>query len=200
MFLLVAAPRLILAAKFLPSFYCSTTPSFLCNLFPVFVNLEADAMKILQLVRALILTFIFTCVALRCEGEESISPVQSVLSSTTISGYVDTSVQWNLNTINTNASAPGFAGTWIGIITDRTSTNRIELYIVVDEVGNFAGRGMNYERTLGSDQFEGTLDRHGRARIGQARFYFHRNGVATIIGRGESGRYISVRLLREQIR
>jgi hypothetical protein len=70
----------------------------------------------------------------------------------------------------------------------------------VDEVGNFAGLGMNYGRTLGSAQFEGTLDKHGRARIGQARFYFHRNGVATVIDRGESGRYFSVRLLREQIR
>lgn len=160
------------------------------------VSLEAHVMKILQLLRALILAFIFSCVASRCEGEEKMTAVQSVLSSTTISAYVDTSASFS----NTNASAPGFAGTWIGIITDRTSTNRIELYIIVDEVGNFAGLGMNYERTLGSDQFEGTLDRHGRARIGQTRFYFHRNGVATIIGRGESGRYFSVRLLREQIR
>jgi len=154
-------------------------------------------MKILQLFRALILTFTFTCVASRCEGEESMSAVQNALSSTTISGYVNTTAQWNSNT---NAAAHGFAGTWIGIITDRTSTNRIELYIVVDEVGNFAGLGMNYDRTLGSDLFEGTLDRHGRARIGQTRLYFHRNGIATVIGRGESGRYFSLRLLREQIR
>jgi hypothetical protein len=49
-------------------------------------------------------------------------------------------------------------------------------------------------------QLDGTLDRHGRARIGQTRFYFHRDGIATVIGRGESGRYFSVRLLREQIR
>jgi hypothetical protein len=153
-------------------------------------------MKILQLIRALVLVLIISTAASRCEGEEKLTAVQSALSSTTISGYVDTSVSFS----NTNAAAPGFAGTWIGIATDRTSTNRIEIYVVVDEVGNFAGRGMNYDRTLGSDQLDGTLDRHGRAKIGQTWFYFNRKGVATIIGRGESGRYFSAQLLREQIR
>ena len=124
------------------------------------------------------------------------SALSNALSSTTISGYVDTTTIFS----NTNAAAPGFAGTWIGIVTDRTTTNRIELYVVVDEVGNFAGRGMNYDRTLGSDQIDGTLDRHGRARIGQTRFYFNRHGVATVIGRGESGRCFTAQLLREQIR
>ncbi len=153
-------------------------------------------MKILQFVRALILGFIFSCVALPCGAEESITTLQTTLSSTTINGYVDTSAIFS----NTNASSHGFAGTWIGVVTDRTYTNRVELYIVVDEVGNFAGRGMNYDRTSGSDQFEGTLDKHGRAKIGQARLYFRRDGIATVIGRGESGRYFSARLLREQIR
>jgi hypothetical protein len=153
-------------------------------------------MKILQLVRALILTLVFSCIVFLCEAEEKMTAVSNALSSTTISGYVDTSVSFS----NTNAAAPGFAGTWIGIVTDRTSTNRVEIYVVVDEVGNFAGRGMNYDRTLGSDQLDGTLDRHGRARIGQTRFYFNRNGVATVIGRGESGRFFSAQLLREQIR
>src|SRR5882757_8381584 len=111
----------------------------------------------------LLSTFFFAAVALRCQGEESsVGNIWSALSSTTISGYVDTSVSFS----NTNASAHGFAGIWIGIITDRNSTNRIELYFIVDEIGNFAGRGMNYDRTLGSEQLEGTLDRDGIAKIG----------------------------------
>jgi hypothetical protein len=153
-------------------------------------------MKILQLVRALILALIFSAAASRCEGEEKVTALQSALSATTISGYVDTSASFS----NTNAAAPGFAGTWIGIVTDRGATNRIELGVVVDGVGNFAGLGMNFDRTLGSDLIEGTLDQHGRARIGQTRFYFNRKGVATVIGRGESGRFFSAQLLREQIR
>jgi hypothetical protein len=161
------------------------------------VNLGINVMKKLPILRALILTSIFSCVASRCEADERLSAVQSALSSTTISGYVDTSTHRNSNT---NASAPGFAGTWIGILTERTATNRVEIYVVVDEVGNFAGRGMNFDRTLGSAQIEGTLDRRGRAQVGQTRFYFNRNGVATVIGRGESGRYFSAQLLREQIR
>ena len=154
-------------------------------------------MKILQRVRALISAMIFLWVASRCAGEESVpGSLLAVLSSTTISGYVDTSASFS----NTNASAHGFAGTWVGIITDRTSTNRIELYVVVDEIGNFAGLGMNYDRTRGTAQFEGTLDESGRARIGQTQFHFRRHGNATVIGRGESGRFSSAQLLREQIR
>ena len=153
-------------------------------------------MKLCHLLHALLLTSIFSCTESRCQGEETVTGPLTVLSSTTISGYVDTSVIFS----NTNASAYGFAGIWLGIITDPTATNRIELYVVVDDLGNYSGLGMNYNRTLGSSQFEGTLDRHGRARIGQNRFCFHRNGIATVIGRGETGRFFSLRLLREQIR
>lgn len=41
------------------------------------------------------------------QAEEKMSAVQSALSSTTISGYVDTSMQWNLGT--GNANLPGYA-------------------------------------------------------------------------------------------
>jgi len=158
-------------------------------------------MKILQLLRALILAFVFSYGGSQCEGDEKISTIDSVLSATTISGYVDTSAQWNLNTnVNTNAAMHGFTGTWIGIVTDRTSTNRIEIYVLVDEAGNLAGRGMNFDRTLGSDQIDGTLDSRGKARIGQTSFYFRRNGIATVIGKKESGRFFSAQLFRERIR
>lgn len=39
-------------------------------------------------------------------AEEKVSPVAGALSSTTISGYVDTSAQWNFGT--GNANAPGY--------------------------------------------------------------------------------------------
>ncbi|HEY0455355.1 MAG TPA: outer membrane beta-barrel protein, partial [Verrucomicrobiae bacterium] len=41
------------------------------------------------------------------QAEEKMSPVQSALSSTVLSGYVDTSMQWNVGT--GNAAVPGFA-------------------------------------------------------------------------------------------
>ena len=120
----------------------------------------------------------------------------TITSSTVVSGYVDVSVVFS----GPSTSAPGFAGTWVGIVTDRSSTNRIEFYLLVDEYGNFAGRAMNFDRSLGSEQFDGTLDKHGKARIGQLRFDLHRRGVGIVIGRGESGRLFSTRLLREKIR
>jgi len=160
------------------------------------VNRRIGFMKLSQPVYALILGVLLSYAALRCQGDEKITAVSNALSSTTIGGDVDTSVCFSY----TNASVRGFAGTWIGLLTDRTATNRIEGYVIVDEAGNFAGRGMHYDRTLGSDQFEGTLDRFGRAKIGQARLYFHRDGSATVIGRGDRGRYFSARLLRERIR
>ncbi len=45
------------------------------------------------------------------QAEEKMSAVQSALSSTTISGYVDTSMQWNLGTGNANLPGYAFGGT-----------------------------------------------------------------------------------------
>lgn len=153
-------------------------------------------MKFKQTLRVILLVVSLVRVAFTGVAEETSSPLLTSLSSTVISGYVDVSASFS----NTNASAQGFVGTWVGIITDRTSTNRIEFYIVVDENGNFAGRGMNFDRTLGSAQLDGTLNENGKARIGQTRFHLHHWGVGTVIGRGENGRFFSTRLLREQIR
>ena len=150
-----------------------------------------------KILRTLLSMSVLTGFVLNCQGEEKVvGSVLSVLSNTTISGYVNTGLHFS----NTNVPARGFAGTWIGIATVRASTNRIELYFVVDESGNFAGRGMNYERTLGSNQVEGRLDRHGQAIMGQIRFRFHRNGMGTAVGRDQDGRAFSARLFRENIR
>jgi hypothetical protein len=44
------------------------------------------------------------------QAEEKLSVVQTALSSTTISGYVDTSMQWNLGTGNENLPGYAFSG------------------------------------------------------------------------------------------
>src|SRR5215471_1124421 len=45
------------------------------------------------------------------QGEEKPSSVMTALSSTTISGYVDTSAQWNLGSGNANVPTYAFGGT-----------------------------------------------------------------------------------------
>ena len=147
------------------------------------------------ILRALVLLVLSLFSNVTSRAEESSGSVTPI-SSTTIGGYVDTTASF----ANTNASAHGFAGTWIGIVTGRASTNRVEFYLRVDGNGNFSGRGMNFDRSLGSDQLDGTLNENGKARLGQTRFHLHRSGVGTLIGRSESGRVFTARLLREQIR
>jgi hypothetical protein len=141
-------------------------------------------MNLLKNLRLTFLTVCFVLTVFICKAEENVTPLLTTLSSTVISGYVDASAVFS----NTNASAHGFAGTWIGTITDRSTTNRAELYVVIDENGNFAARAMNFDRTLGSGQLDGTLNDSGKTRIGQTRFHFLRRGVGTVIGRGENGR------------
>ena len=153
-------------------------------------------MKFIKNLRTIFLAIFLVRSAFTCGAEETTTSLLTSISSTVVSGYVDVSAIFS----NTNASVHGFAGTWVGIITDRKSTNRIEFYVVIDENGNFASRGMNFDRTHGSNQLDGTLNENGRARIGPTRFHFHRNGVGTVIGRGEGGRPITARLLRERIR
>ena len=137
-----------------------------------------------------------SAIPFKVAAEETEVPLLAVLSSTVISGYVDVSAVFS----GPNTSAHGFAGTWVGIVTDRSSTNRMEFYLLVDEKGNLAGRAMNYDRTLGSEQIDGILNENGKAKIGQLRFHLYRRGVGTVIGRGESGRIFLARLLREKIR
>ena len=152
-------------------------------------------MKFLQITRFMVLV-LFLAQPVTCPAEETAVPLVTDLSSTVVSGYVDVSVVWSPS----NGSAHGYAGTWVGIVTDRSSTNRIEIYLVVDANGNFSGRFMSFNRTLGSDQFDGALDKKGRAKIDGLRFDLARRGVGTVIGRGEAGRPFSARLMREVIK
>jgi len=118
-------------------------------------------MKIKQILGVIILA---TFLVRTSSAEESTTRPLTSLSSTVISGYVDTSILWSSES---STSVQGFAGTWIGVITEQKATNRIEFYIIVDENGNLAGRGLNFDRNLGSDQLNGTLNKNGNVKIGQ---------------------------------
>src|SRR5215831_20716835 len=45
-----------------------------------------------------------------CRAEEKVNSVITALSSTTLSGYIDTSAQWNLGTGNQNVPNYAFGG------------------------------------------------------------------------------------------
>lgn len=153
-------------------------------------------MKLAPLFRRLVLAaFLCRSILICAAQEENLTPLTTGISQSILSGYVDVTAVWIPQTPVT-----GFAGTWMGIVTDRSSTNRFELFLIVNEEGNFVGRGLNFDRTLGSEQLQGYLNRNGRAKIGQSILQFHRGGMATIIGRGENGRFYSAKLFREKIR
>jgi len=75
--------------------------------------------------------------------------VQTALSSTTLSGYVDTSMQWNLGTGDANAPAYGFGGAGKA---DGFNLNVVDLNLEKDaDAADAWGSGYKVELWAGPD-------------------------------------------------
>jgi len=89
------------------------------------------------------------------KADENPSPVLTALSSTVISGYVDTSAQWNLGTGNANNPAYGYGGNnATGAVTknDGFNLNAVELTIERDpDAKDGWGAGYMVQMVFGPD-------------------------------------------------
>jgi hypothetical protein len=82
-------------------------------------------------------------------ADEKPSPVMTALSSTTLSGYVDTSAQWNLGTGNANNPAYGFGGAGKA---DGFNLNAVKVSLAKDpDAADNWGAGYKVDLLLGPD-------------------------------------------------
>jgi Putative beta-barrel porin-2, OmpL-like. bbp2 len=81
--------------------------------------------------------------------EAKMSSVQTALASTTLSGFVDTSMQWNIGTGNTHAPGYGFGG---GTKADGFNLNVVDLNLEKDpDAADTWGAGYRVELWMGPD-------------------------------------------------
>lgn len=82
-------------------------------------------------------------------ADEKPSPVMTALSSTTLSGYVDTSAQWNLGTGNVNNPAYGFGGAGKA---DGFNLNAVKVSLAKDpDAADTWGAGYKVDLMFGPD-------------------------------------------------
>jgi hypothetical protein len=117
-------------------------------------------------------------------ADEQMSQVQTALTQTTLSGYVDTAMQWNPNSDTRNGGGPNIPG-YSFAKDDGFQLNAVDIALDKPEDSSAWAAGYHVEVMGGPDSI-GLYDNHGQAALRQAFIRLHTpvggNGIDWQIG------------------